>query len=306
MYNEAQKKNFITSTINTVAKAEAASVVFSHIEPKEKALGKDVCTFSAAELQEVANQSLAMRAATKASQWKILRDYIKWCKAGHIPGAKDHTGEVSILALDKVKTRMVSSPMHLQMVLDSVFEPEEKHSTDDAVRLFCWFAYAGINAEDTSSIRIQDVDLTDNSVMVRGERFRLPAEAAASLRSCATMTEFWYKHPNYEARWLSRCGGDQLLRGIKAEAKWQQLKRKLSLRMKDAYESGKTTTWTSYENIAVSGLFYRIYEQERAGIKPDFLAIARETTSSDSNKVAVDKARCLRTDYQIWNSAFAV
>ena len=307
MYNEAQKNNFITSTINTLAKADAARVVFRNITPNEMALGKDVCTFSAAELQEAVNQSLAMKAATQASQWRILKDYIKWCVAGKIPGAQDNTGKVSILALDKVKTRMVASPMHLQIVLDKVFAPESEHSIDNVTRLFCWCAYAGISAEDAVALRVQDVNLDSNSVMVRDEKIRLPAEASVSLQSCATQTEFWYQHPNYEARWLPRYGGDQLLRGIKAEAKWRQIKRKLSLCMKEAYESGKTTTWTSYEYIEDSGLFYRIYEQERAGIEPNFRAIAREMLPPSSGRGSVvDKARFLRTDYQIWVSAFTI
>lgn len=314
MYNETQKRNFIASGVPVVSQVQKAVAVFNHIEPFERALGKDICTFALDELQDTVNKCFPLRAATRVGHWKILRDYLKWCWVGGIDGAKDHTDKISIAAIEKIRTQMVSGPSTLQEVLDQVFQAEELHSTEDAVRLFCWLIYVGMPDTQTVALKTTDVDLDSNSVLAPdGERYDLPDEAAASLRSCATQTSFMYIHPLHsEDRALPRCDGDQLLRGLRAEAKLPPIKRSISVHMKEAVQKGKTKVWLSTERIAVSGLYYRTYEQERLGISVNFKAIAREIARSDgygspdkpmTDSFISDKARMLSRDYQAWKLA---
>lgn len=315
MYNETQKNNFIASAVTILSQVQKAVALFGNTEPFERALGKDICAFTLEELQNAADKFFAPKAATRIGQWRVLRDYIKWCKACGIDGAQDHTSEVNIMALDKVRSRMVASPTHLHVVLDQVFYKEDLHNTDNAIRLFCWFMYIGMSGEQAVALKTTDVDLTTNSVVTEGgERYRLPIEAAFSLRSCATQTEFTYIHPLHsENRALPRYDSDQLLRGLRADAQLAQVKRAISVRMKDAYSKGKTKVRLSAERLAASGLYHRIYEQERAGIKPNFRAIAREIAESDgygasdkpmTEQFLRDKARLLDLDYQTWKLAF--
>lgn len=315
MFNEAQKKSFIASGMPVLSQVHKAVALFSNTEPFEQSLGKDICTFTRDELQDAVDKFFAPKAVTRIGQLRVLKDYIRWCTAGGIDGAQDHTDEISITALDKVRSRMVASPMHLQLVLDQVFNKEDMNSTDNATRLFCWLCYAGMSGEQAMALREKDVYLATNVVVTEsGERYQLPIEASVSLRSCATQTVFTYIHPLHSNdRALPRCEGDQLLRGIRADAKLTQVKRSISAHMKDAFDKGKTKVWLSSERLATSGLYYRIYEQERAGIEPNFRAVAREIARGDgfgtdekpmTNQFIYDKARLLDIDYQTWKLAF--
>lgn len=315
MYNEAQKQNFIASGMPVLSQVQKAVALFGNTEPFEQALGKDICAFTQEELQDAVDKFFAPKAATRIGQLRVLKDYIRWCKAGGIDGAQDHTDEITITALDKIRSRMVASPMHLQLVLDQVFNKEELNSTDNATRLFCWLSYAGMPGEQAMTLTEHGVDLATNSVVTEnGARYQLPAEAAVSLRSCATQTVFTYIHPLHaNDRVLPRCDGDQLLRGIRADAKLAQIRRSVSIHMKDAFNKGRTKVWLSSERLTTSGLYYRIYEQERAGIEPNFRAIAREIARADgfgtdekpmTNQFICDKARILDLDYQTWKLAF--
>lgn len=316
MYNETQKNNFIASGVPVVSQVQKAVALFNDTEPFEKALDKDICAFTLEELQGAVDKLLAPKAVTRIGQWRVLKDYLKWCKAGGIEGAQDHTAKISIMALDSIRSRMVASPIHLQIVLDQVFQKEELHSADNTVRLFCWLVYMGMPDEQTIRLKTTDVDLVTNSVIAEdGERYRLPPEAAFSLCSCATRTEFTYIHPLHsEDRALPRYEGNQLLRGFRANAQLAPIKRSISAHMKDAYTQGKTKVWLSTERLALSGLYYHIYEEERASIEPNFRVVAREIALKDgygttkeplTDKALYDKARNLELDYQAWKLTFS-
>ena len=60
------------------------------------------------------------------------------------------------------------------------------------------------------------------------------------------------------------------MRGIKAVTKTFTMRATLSKRNIKAVEEGKTDMQLSFYRVRMSGLFYRIYEMERAGIAPNF------------------------------------
>lgn len=314
MYNEELKKHFIESCVPVVSQIQKANAVFGNTEPFEAALGKDICTFSLDELQGTLNKCFPVSAATRVGHWKILRDYLKWCWVGGVDGAKDYTAKVSIAAIDKIKSQMVSTPASLQEALDKALQPESDHSQDDTVRLFCWLVYMGMPDTQTVELKTGDVNLSDNAVTASdGKKYVLPDEATGALRSCTTSESFTYVHPLHPApKEVPRCDSDQLLRGLRAEAKLNLIKRFISVHMKEAVESGKSSVWLSASRIATSGLYYRYYVQERMGITLNFKAMALEIAESDgygspdkpiTNSFISDKARLLSIDYQTWKLA---
>ena len=65
MYNQEQKKKFISSLTKSASTAQNAETLFAATGPYEELAGKDICTFSVDELQPVADEVFALRSNGK-------------------------------------------------------------------------------------------------------------------------------------------------------------------------------------------------------------------------------------------------
>ena len=93
-----------------------------------------------------------------------------------------------------------------------------------------------------------------------------------------------------------------MIRGIKSVPTLKALRVELSRRSKQ--NSDKTPLKLSYFRVWISGVFYRMYEQEIIGVPPDFNAIAYQqmegkTYKLDSGRNTMEaKRRQLVRDYE--------
>ena len=108
------------------------------------------------------------------------------------------------------------------------------------------------------------------------------------------------------------------MRGIRASTKLLTVRTTLSRRMKEAEDQGKTEVKLSYFRVWMSGLFYRVYEQERAGVEVNFSEVSAERMAGKTYRIeGVNKrikvshlqnrmAADYKDDYQRWKLAFAI
>lgn len=173
--------------------------------------------------------------------------------------------------LDKVRKQMVTSPLHLQRYLNEVFDPEGDETIDNLYRCYYWMAFSGIREEDTLSITASDVDFMDMSIRYGENCVPLYRESLPAFHNAVELPGFLYKHPNYakEIR-RDRVPGDTIMRGVRATTKTMSIRSMLSHRSAAALQDGKTKQQLSFYRVWMSGLFYRMYERERAGIPVDF------------------------------------
>ncbi len=315
MYNQEQKSKFISSLTKSVYTARNAETLFAATTPFEESAQKDICTFSVDELQPVADEVFALRSKGKWSYRFILQEYAKWCMASGIEGACDSIAHINLLSLEKVRRQMVSGPTHLQRYLDAVYDPEKEETIDNLYRCYLWMAFCGIEDTEALAMKSSAVDLRSMTIVIGDDEIPLYRESFLSFKNAVELTEFTYKHPNYSEIKRQRILGDELMRGIKAMPRIKPFRVRLSRTLAAAFKSGLTTELLSYERIKLSGLFYRIYEQERAGIPPDFSdAAVRFTEGKEYNlpkgktvkSVQKAKAREYMEDYQRWKLAFFV
>ena len=73
--------------------------------------------------------------------------------------------------------------------------------------------------------------------------------------------------------WKDRADGDKILRGLKSEPKLQVLRNELSRRSTKRMKEGKVEQKLSYYRVWISGIFYRTYENEQMGVKPNFMGV---------------------------------
>lgn len=316
MYNEELKRKFIMDYTGSLKTANVASTLFQAIEKYEAAWGADLCTKSADELQPVINEMVGLRSKSRWMTLTILKEYVKWCIAMKIPDACDGMLHIEAIGLDKVRHQMVSSPLHLQRFMDSIFDPEEEETIDNVYRCYFWMAYGGIDEKDTILIKEEDVDFSGMFIRYKTTSVPIYREAIPAFRNAVMLNSFVYKHPNYSKDIRrNRVPGDTIMRGIKAVTKTFTIRATLSKRNIKAIEDGKTNLQLSFYRVRMSGLFYRVYEMERAGITPNFSEAAlrvmdgktyslkgREKLKHKQNRIEKDYME----DYERWKLAFFI
>ena len=316
MYNEELKKRFIRDYTGSLNTANVAVTIFNAAEKYEIRWNADLCTRSAEELQPMIDDIVGLRSKSRWMTLIILKEYVKWCIAMKVPGACDGMMHIEAVGLDKVKHQMVSSPLHLQRFMDSIFDPESEETIDNIYRCYFWMAYGGIDEEDTIAIRKSDVNFQKMYIQYKSTSIPIYREAVPAFRNAVMLDSFVYKHPNYSKDIRrNRVQGDTIMRGIKAATKTFTMRATLSKRNIKAIEEGKTDLQLSFYRVRMSGLFYRVYEMERAGISPNFSEAAlrvmdgktyslkgREKLEHKQNRIEKDYME----DYERWKLAFSI
>ena len=326
MYNTEIKTRFITEFSTSTARRHAATVMFNTLEPYEKKWGDDFCTRSKEELQPVVSELVGFRTSSKKLRLTILKEYVRWCIKNQIDGACDELFSIEELGLEKLKRQMVANPQHLQRYLNCICDAESEETVGCIYRCFYWLAYGGMKEEDVLDVVESEVDLTDMVVRHNGNEYPIYREAIPAFKNCVNLREFRYKHANYAADkvvFKERASGDMLLRGISESKSIKAVRVEMSRRAKNPKfksledESDKSLDLKlSFYRVWLSGLFYRTYEAERAGMPADFLAAAEEfmegkTYKLDSGRNLIGaKQRQLANDYledyNRWKEAYSI
>lgn len=315
MYNEKQKRDFLSSYSKSETGLRAYESVFNSFQKHEEEWGADLCTKSKEELEPIVNNILGVRVQGKVSRLAVCKAYVRWCLKNNVKGACDGMLHVDITDFGKIKDRMVCSPMHLQKYLNEVFHKESEKTIDDVYRCYLWLAFAGMSEEQIFNVASDEVDITNMVVMHEGKEYTIYRESLQAFKNCVELDCFVYFHPNYSKEITrQRVPGNQLLRGIKSNAKPVLTRVELSKKTKEAVAERKTTTRLSYYRAWLSGVFYRKYEQELVGEEPTFSDIASDfmrgktyKLSSGRNLPSAKHRRVVKeynTDYQNWKKAF--
>lgn len=319
MYNEELKTKFIRDYTQSINTASVATSVFNSFAPYEEEWQADLCTRSAEDLQPVIDSVMALRMRSQWVAMGILKEYVRWCIVNKVHNACDGMLHITMVGLDKVRKQMVSSPLHLQKCLNEIFDPEQEGTIDNIYRCYYWMAYAGLKEEDTVLVTASDIDFSEQCIRFKGATYPLYRESLLAFHKAAELTEFMHRHPNYTKPVMRpRVEGDSIMRGIRSNTKLLTIRATLSRRMKEAEESGKTEVKLSYFRVWISGLFYRVYEQERAGIPANFSEAASEKMAGKTYRIEGVNKRIkvshiqnrkehdYMEDYQRWKLAFAI
>lgn len=315
MYNEELKKKFIREYTTSTSTANVCETIFNAFQKSEEEWGADLCTRNEEELQPVVNMAVGLRSRSKWMRLIVLKDYVQWCIGTNVAGACDGMLKITDVGLDKVRQQTIANPKHLQNYLDAICEPAEKCTTDNIYRCYYWLAYAGVEEEDILNIKCSDVDFRNMVVNYPQKLTSVPIypEALQAFHNCVELTQFVYSHPNYtKTVWKDRAEGDTLIRGLRALPTLKAIRVELSRRSKN--KSDKTDLKLSYFRVWISGLFNRMYENERAGIQPDFNSIVLQqmegktyNLSSGRNTIEAKQRQLVRDyedDYQRWKLAW--
>lgn len=321
MYNETQKRAFIDSHTNSDKTMAKIVQIFSWFEPYEEEWCMDLSKQSAEKLQPVVNELTGVRSKSTELILIILKEYVKWCGRNGYEVSKG-IFDVRINTIDKIQNQMVASPLHLKSKLDEFFETVDEETIDVTYRIFLWMAFAGLEDKDAIRVTSDCVDLKNLRINFEGHSYEIYKECIEDFEKACSLTDFQYKHPNYTTR-RDRADGNIIMRGIRTPTVDLKTIRPVINKKFGADDEeetgGRQKSRISYKRIYLSGLFYRTYERERAGLPIDFSEfVARSIEQKEkTKKYTVTKTRTLTTiantlereyfaDYEKWKCAFAM
>lgn len=317
MYNEELKTKFIQGYTKSISTANVCTTIFNAVEKYEAKWNADICTMDEKTLQPIVEELVGFRVRSKYMRLIILKDYVKWCMASNISNSCDGMLKINAIGLEKIKQQTISSPAHLESYLNEICEPVEEKTTDNIYRCYYWLAFAGIKEEDILNVKCSDVNFETMTVKYNNTEVPIYREAVRAFKNCIELSQFVYKHPNYSADkivWKDRVPGDTIVRGVRAQYSLKSMRVELSRRSKNKRDDGVTDLKLSYYRVWISGVFYRMYENEQMGIEPDFSTIVsqqlegklykldsgRNTQDAKKRQLAHDYSE----DYQRWKLAY--
>ena len=313
MYNSRIKTNFIQSFTSSTEARRIAASLFNATEPYEKEHGADICTFSSDELGSILSSFGGVRTNGVLTWVRILRAYSNWCAENGIVSETDATDHIVVDHSMRIRRSMVSGPKHLSQVLGSVLHDPSEQSTDDITASYLWLSFSGFMEEDMLSLTDHDIDFDTMTITYCDDTYPVYEEAKPSLFNCATLTSF-YSISSRRRINTPRASGDQLLRGIAGPASIQKL-RVMLVKKVAAARNNNSVPSLSAAKVWLSGVFYRIYERELAGVPADFALesvsndIKRriETTSGNKTKASIKHSiKQYKDDYYSWRRAFGL
>ena len=310
MFNEERKTEFIAEIITTEKDRRAAAELFAIVEGYETRWGADVCTRKTEELQPLVNELGGLHGRKIPPKLSILRKYILWCYRGHVDGARVDLMKMKADSSGSMKTEMVAGPEHLQKILDSAFRPEDEETADNLYRCAAWLVFAGIPSDDIQSVEAGDVDFNEEVIRWNGTEFPIYPPAFKSIRKCMELDGFNRIYKGYTS-WWGRAEGKTLLRGHSGEIPTKAFRTHFWKAVGYAQANSGESAMPTLLNIGRSGMMYRMYEREKAGLPVDFTPYAekavRRGKTRDEYYVSVRVRRVARdyaVDYEAWKAAF--
>lgn len=309
MYNETTKRAFI-STLSSKQNVLLATSLFNNIEIFEQESGKDISLFTAEALQKVQFKIGGSKTYSSRQQdASTLRSYLDWAFRHSI--CSTNMSSYVLQAMDiNANTVLVSSPLHLQFQLDTVFASEVEDTVDLLSRGFIWMAYMGIPKEDT-------IQITDSHVCEYGENkekvisyngilYKIPTEACITINKLCILKYLTSTTSSGVVRKFDRVQGNVLLRGTTRlnHITVEYLRTRITRKSKE-YRLSKVL---SYASLYKSGVFYRQYMLEQQGLIPTFTELMSSRSYYRENKKTdiyfQDKLKAIHGEYTAWKDKY--
>ena len=316
MYNEELKERFIREATESEHTANIYRKIFRITEKHEADAGLDVCEMDAVTGKSVADSLVNISGSSIEKRLMLVKQYVRWCVRNNIPGASlAFLDVVPMPPYGKIRSKMVSSPLMLRDYLDTAFDNPDKKSIHNVYRCYLWLGFMGIPGDLVTSLTVSDVDLRERTVRCLGEEFFIPDEAMPEMRNCVTLNGFSVDYPSVSIR--PRASGTRILRGFSDNTNLITLRVKTSEFGKKAEDRGLTDKRITYAYAKLSGIFYRAFRNEMAGIAPDFSREA-ERMEDENERVSPDikqetrqyrvtmRVKGLKQDYKRWKLVFRV
>ena len=320
MYNAELKTRFISDFSTSVSRRSVALSLFTATEPYESKFNSDICALSGDRLAFVLGEIVGFRVASRRLRLSVLKSYAKWCMENQIPGACEDILFTEDIGDEKLRRQTVANPGHLHRYLNCICDKESEETTDSVYRCYYWLAYGGMNEADALAVTIDEVDFDKMIVTHNGEEYPLYRESIPAFRNCVQLEAFRFMYHNAKPGhriYRDRADGNLLLRSTSAPSS-NIIRVEMSRRSKNPKHKDDDKNLNlnlSFYRVWLSGIFYRVYELERAGIPADFMDAAERFVAGKTYKIASKNtmngrklaiAEDYMRDYLRWKEVYSV
>lgn len=320
MYNNERKTRFLDNLSSEVS-VNGFTYLFRNSEEMEEKYGADLCEFSTEQFRSLMETYGSNEKTSRTIKTRISR-YVKWCiEQGMFSGDTSKIKAVKtsdVFHEDSIKNKYISSPAQLRVILDNCFDPTESGTSDVIYRTCLWMLFAGVDIYAAMQVKKKDVDLFNRKFLYDGQYYPIYEYGFHDFQLAKESTQFWYKHPNYSSGGVfrNRKNSEYLLSGVRTE----QYGYYDLIGLVDKPIRKKMGLSISSKTVLQSGVFYRAYELEIAGLCPDFsqyiTSRLKETMIENADKMSdksyseylKNRGRILlgetKTNYAHWKKVF--
>lgn len=322
MYNESLKRSFIDQS-DSLSTKKLLYRIFRCTAPVEEHHDEDLYAMPVEHLQEAFHTVSGVRSASIATRYYLLNSYIKFCKSSGFK-VSDAINSLNLDELDKLRLRMIGSPIQLARTLDIIFPESQDNEIEYVYRAYLWLAFCGVLEDEAIALTRDDILTEPWGVRIANGDIRyLYPEAVPCVMQAMTLTQMRERRKG-RVRMTDRISGNHILRGKTTpddrmeDYLLQTIRPSISRATKAAaegFENREKPVWFAYEigfrGVYASGVFYRMYERERVGLPVDFSEEAiHQITSKRGDASAFDKLKWettyrLNLDYSRWKSVYA-
>lgn len=243
--------------------------------------------------------------------------------------SRPYSTDFSPEEIASVRQSFVANPEHLKETLDVVFGDAEANQSAYLYRSMFWLAFMGFEMRDVVELRTSHVDWEIARIYYRRSNNQLvwgtiPPEALPDLRNAAELETLAVSGESFE-RVYKRAAGDWLVRGMRSfdfkddsecESYIKHSIRPILARsFREAETSlieriGMVPEWCAirltFDRTIKSGVFYRFFERERAGLSTNLKNIyqAQYARPEDEGWDYPTFNAIYRRQYLLWRSAF--
>lgn len=312
MYNEELKNEYLS-----ISKYKnTAKTFFSRTEKIEEAACADIATLTEKEVFDSLKEVTIGTINTVLMLKSMISEYIDWCFTrmdGVNLGIKDIKIDISSFA----KVSMVSSPGHLDSVLDYMFGTYDNKTADLMSRCYLWCAFYGVPVSDANYImemKLDDLDRINRSIVVNNNTYEIGRIANNEFSLLSDLDYFNYSHSFYETSRI-RTDSNYIFRGTGVSKSGHVSI--TTIKSNITRTAAESNIKISYRTVFNSGLFYRTHLLEMKGIEPDFTDYCVSFYSDEKDfeiiekhstayKNIVRKRNILKKDYKYWKEAFCL
>jgi len=336
MFNSPIKEKYLKIDVKN---AKGLSNFFKRVyrcdEFGERAVGKDIADFALEEWESLIIALNLRSERSKAQFIGLIRPYVKWYhisrqnKETRYNGAIDKLSSVSIDSSDAFRMKMLGSKQQISEIISEVYDDgscDVKRSRDELLFLLL---FLGIDTTEICVLEKTDLDSRKKELSVKWvasrsndktmqvvvndieqRTYKVESDIVALWEKCSEATELEsangkggynirelqdtpYLFRNVESANADKIVSTQSLRTI-VDRIFNQYKDNTGIELK-----------VSIGNIKISGIFYRMYLEEKEGqeITNEYMASKFNMSFADRNEL-VAKTRSYMIDYQNWKRAF--
>lgn len=303
--NEVKQKYLAESTNATLLKS--SSDLFAMTKEWEVQKQKELSEWERSELIDFLNRATGI--AVYLFQRTVispLSRYLQWTNNDFMP---IHASELNFT--EAYRSETLSSPRHLAQVLDQILDPVSHATFNVLRRCVMWLWYMGISVEDILVIDESWVDISQGKIEIRDIVYPIPQEALPAFKALLQLECFYiYRSPKPGGSPVvqRRKPGTLLVRDcLTSKAKPQKIAGIAAVQIYTEAQK-KGVYWPGLIALRRSGVFYRLYQLEKAGIAPNFRLATTEIRGVPPSKARADYIKAVsnytKIEYETWKNAF--